>query len=540
MVVGACLALVTAGRASAQARPEPAAIERTIPVLPQSASPLTIRTPVDSARSHLTGSGRFTLGAVNVDGATVFSRKDLTRFYEPYLASEVDGAELNEMAARITDQYRRTGYVLSYAVVPPQNVEAGMVRIAVVEGRIGSVSVSGAGAEQGAIESIAAPLLHDSPLKVSTLERALGLMRDLPGLSVTDVALLRTDAQAGIYALRITVKQDRVRGFVYSDNRGTDSVGRMRFYSSASISSAILQGDEFRVDLFGMPGRRFHYAYGQLFAGVPLGYSGARFSLAASKGDQYLKDERFYGDSTNITAQLTYPMLRSRNLTLMGKVSANDLRSVGDQDHDRRLRDHMRVARLGVEFSNEAKTRFQGELTFSRGLGFGGATRRGDPLASRADAGGKFAKWVFTLQLSRPVSQKVTVRTVASAQYSNGPLLSAEEFSLGGNRIGRAFAFNALTGDRGLGGGAELGYRLSAGKKNRPGIEMFGFLDGGSAIEAKSDSITANRKRSLASTGTGLRFNLAGTAFSIEAGIPIAAKRLDRSPHLFFSTYRAF
>ena len=540
MAVTACFALITASRVSAQARPEPAAIERTIPVLPQSAAPLTIQTPANNVRPHLSAGGRFTLGAVNIDGATVFSRKDLSRFFEPYLASDVDGAKLNEMAARITDQYRRTGYVLSYAVVPPQNVEAGMIRVAVVEGRIGSVSVSGAGAEQGAIESIAAPLLHDSPLKVSTLERALGLMRDLPGLSVTDVALLRTDAQAGLYALRITVKQDRLRGFVYSDNRGTDSVGRMRFYSSASVSSVVLQGDEFRLDLFGMPGRRFHYAYGQLFAGVPLGYSGARLSLAASKGDQYLKDERFDGDSTNVSAQLTYPMLRTRNLTLTGKVSANDLRSVGEQNHDRRLRDHMRVVRLGVEFSNEAKTRFQGELTFSRGLGFGGATRPGDPLASRTDASGKFTKGVLSLQLSRPVSQKVSVRAVASAQYSNEPLLSAEEFSLGGNRIGRAFAFNALTGDRGIGGGAEVGYRLSAGKKNRPGIEMFGFIDGGSAIEAKSDIVTGDRKRSLASTGAGLRFSLAGAAFSVEAGVPIAAKRLDRSPHLFFSTYRAF
>jgi hypothetical protein len=44
----------------------------------------------------------------------------------------------------------------------------------------------------------------------------------------------------------------------------------------------------------------------------------------------------------------------------------------------------------------------------------------------------------------------------------------------------------------------------------------------------------------LASTGAGLRFSLAGASFSIEAGIPVAAKRLDRSPHLFFSTYRAF
>ena len=540
MAVAATLALLTASNAGAESRPEPAAIERTIPVLPHSAAPIDIAAPTGEARPHLLGGGRFTLGAVNIDGATAFSRKDLSRFFEPYLASDVDGSRLNEMAARITDHYRRTGYLLSYAVVPSQSVEAGMVRVAVVEGRIGDVSVTGAGPDEGAIEAIAAPLLQDSPLKASTLERALGLMRDFPGLKVTDVALVRTDAQAGIYALKITLKRDRARAFVYSDNRGTDSVGKMRFYSSASLSSVAVKGDEIRLDLFGMPGRRFHYLYGQLLAGVPLGYSGARLSLSASKGDQYLKDERFDGDSTNFSAQLAYPVLRSRKLTLVGKLSVTDLRSFGREDDARRLRDRMRVARAGVEFGNEAKTRFQGELTLSRGLGFGGMTGVGDPMASRIDASGKFTKATVSFQLSRPLSQKVSARAVAAAQYADRPLLSAEEFSLGGNRIGRAFAFNALTGDSGVGGGAEVSYRLRSARNNRPEIDAFGFIDGGSAIEARSRGVTGNRKRALASAGVGLRFTVAGTAFSIESAIPVAAKGLDRSPRLFFSTYRAF
>jgi hemolysin activation/secretion protein len=535
------LALAGTTQAQAEARPEPAAIERTISIdVPRAQAAPTISTPLADIRSHSVGSGRFTLGAVNIDGATAFSRKELSRYFEPYLASEVDDSKLSEVAARITEHYRQTGYVLSYAVVPSQNVEAGMVRIAVVEGRIGNVTFKGAGTEQGALEAIAAPLLQNAPLRTSTLERVLGLMRDFPGLKVTDVALLRTDVEAGLYALNITVKRDRYHALAYSDNRGTESVGRMRFYSSASMSSLALDGDELRLDLFGMPGRRFHYLYGQLLAGVPLGYSGARLTISASKGDQYLKDERFDGDSTNLSAQLSYPMLRSRKLTLVGKLSVNDWRSLGEDDQTRKLRDRVRVARLGVEFGNEAKTRLQGEFTLSRGLGFGAMTRVGDPLASRTDAGGKFTKAALTLQVSRPLGDRVSIRGVAAAQYSDRPLLSAEEFSLGGNRVGRAFAFNALTGDRGVGAGAEISYRLPSAKKSAAGIELFGFVDGGSAYEAKSAATTSHRRRSLASMGVGTRFSVAGASFSVEAGVPVAAKGLDRSAHLFFSTYRAF
>jgi hemolysin activation/secretion protein len=111
---------------------------------------------------------------------------------------------------------------------------------------------------------------------------------------------------------------------------------------------------------------------------------------------------------------------------------------------------------------------------------------------------------------------------------------------LGGNRIGRAFAFNALTGDRGIGGGAEVSYRLPGAEKGAAGLEVFGFVDGGLAFEAKSAVTTGHRRRSLASVGAGSRFNVAGASFSVEVGVPVAAKGLDRSAHLFFSTYRAF
>ena len=541
LIAGIGLAVIGAAPGRAQSRPEPAAIERTIAIdRPQAQAAPTLSAPAADVRSHSAATGRFTLGAVNIHGATAFSRKELSRYFEPYLASEVDDSKLSEVAARITDHYRQTGYVLSYAVVPPQSVEAGMVRIAVVEGRVGTVTIDGAGVDQRALEAIAAPIMESSPLKTSTLERALGLMRDFPGVKVTDVTLLRTDAEAGIYALKIKVKRDRFHLLTYSDNRGTGSVGRMRLYTSASMSSLAVTGDELRLDLFRMPGRKFHYLYGQLQGGIPLGYSGARLTLSASKGDQYLKDNSFDGDSTNLSAQFSYPMLRGRKLTLLGKVSLNDWRSLGEEDGTRKLRDRLRVARMGLEFGNESKTRFQGEFTLSRGLGFGDTSKVGDPLASRIDAGGKFTKAALTLQVSRPLGGRVSVRGVAAAQYSDRPLLSAEEFALGGNRIGRAFAFNALTGDRGVGGGAELSYKLQSANKGRAGIDLFGFADGGSAYQAKSAATVGDRRRSLASVGVGSRFTVAGTAFSVEAGLPVAAKGLDQSVHLFFSTYRSF
>ena len=526
--------------AAAQTRLEPAAIERTIPgQIPATAdAPGVVFQAREPAHSHATG--RFTLGAVNIDGATVFSKKELSAYFEPLLANDVDASKLSQLADRITERYRQTGYLLSYATVPTQNVQAGMVRLSIVEGRIGNIIVKGAGPDQHAVEAMAAPLLADTPLRASTLERTIGLVRDFPGLRVIDATLARSGADSALYDLKITVARDRARAFTYMDNRGSENTGRLRVFSSASLSSVAIQGDELRLDLFGMPGRRFRYAYGQLHASVPLGPSGWRLAIAASKGDHQLRTVAgAEGDSTNLSAQLSYPVVRSRALTMVTKFSLNDWRSSGEEDHVLKLRDRLRVARLGLEISNESKTRLQGEFSLSRGLGFGKMTEVGDPLASRPDASGRFTKAAFNLQVTRPLSDKMNLKTVLAGQYSDRPLLSAEEFALGGTRIGRAFSFNALTGDGGFGGGAELSYRLPASKRGVSNVELFGFVDGGLVYEAKSAAVT-DRRRSLASAGMGARFRLAGTAFSAEAGIPLAADGERNSVNLFFSTSKSF
>jgi len=521
--------------ASAAASPvEPGAIERTIPVQAQQrAVGPAISVQSNEVRRETADHRRFTLGAVNIDGATVFSRAQLSSYFESYLATEVDQTRLAQMAAVITSQYRRTGYLLSYAMVPQQNVEAGMVRLSVVEGRIGNVQIQGAGAAQSAIESIANPLVKGGPLKSSELERAIGLIRDFPGLTVTDIALMRSDIQGGLYTLKISVVPDRVRAFTYADNRGTGSVGHSRVYNSVAISSLGVQGDELRIDLFAMPGGHSRYLYGQVSAAVPLGRSGMRFQLSGSRGDEYLReDERFEGRSDNVTAQLSYPFLRGRALTMVGLASITDWRSVGSLADSRRLRDRLRVARLGFDFAKEGRTQIQGELLLSRGLGFGGMTHVGDPLASRADASGKFTKAAATLQASRQLGDRVTLRGIAMAQYSDRPLLSAEEFSLGGNRLGRAYRFNALTADRGAGAGLELGYRIG-----KASTELFGFVDGGVALNLKS-SLGPQQSRSLGSAGLGTRFSIAGMTAAVEAGIPLKGEH--HRPRLFVSLLRAF
>ena len=82
-----------------------------------------------------------TISRVVVTGATVYSEADFAPLYADMLGGEVTLAAVYDLARRITAKYGAAGYVLSRAVVPPQNFgqRGAVVRIQVVEGYVDKV-----------------------------------------------------------------------------------------------------------------------------------------------------------------------------------------------------------------------------------------------------------------------------------------------------------------------------------------------------------------------------------------------------------------
>lgn len=83
----------------------------------------------------------FVLKEVVIEGATVFSQAELTKTYKDYIGQKAELGTIQFIAGRITQLYRDRGFFLSRAVVPQQEVEAGRVRIVVVEG-YGATNIS--------------------------------------------------------------------------------------------------------------------------------------------------------------------------------------------------------------------------------------------------------------------------------------------------------------------------------------------------------------------------------------------------------------
>ena len=75
----------------------------------------------------------FRLASVDLEGVASLHADELEPAYAAHVGREVSQADLVAIAAAISETYRRAGFHLSRAVVPPQDLKHGRLRIQVIE-----------------------------------------------------------------------------------------------------------------------------------------------------------------------------------------------------------------------------------------------------------------------------------------------------------------------------------------------------------------------------------------------------------------------
>jgi hemolysin activation/secretion protein len=162
----------------------------------------------------------FVLRAVSVSGASALPPGQLASSYRPYLGRMVSQRDLAAIAQAISDSYRAAGFHLSRAIIPPQDIADGRVRIQVIEGSITEVDLRGDGAEQFGVRPIFNTALAEHPSRLATLERQLLLVNNLPGVRITDSSLEEIGGTSGRFRLVIQLKTWHVYAFTGLDNLG--------------------------------------------------------------------------------------------------------------------------------------------------------------------------------------------------------------------------------------------------------------------------------------------------------------------------------
>ena len=133
--------IVTAAHAAAPGQPNAGSILQQVQPLPAPTytpnSPWLMFDKSDDKEKRLLSNETFMLRGIQITHNTIFDTATLTALVADALGAELSLSQLSELAARLTDYYRSHGYPLARTIIPAQTIEAGVVRLQVIEPRYG-------------------------------------------------------------------------------------------------------------------------------------------------------------------------------------------------------------------------------------------------------------------------------------------------------------------------------------------------------------------------------------------------------------------
>lgn len=502
---------------------------------------------------------QFTLNNLRLDGVTAYKESDLRSVYAGSVGQTISLADLYGIAAALTNKYRNDGYILTQVIVPPQTIEGGNVRLQVVEGYLYSVNVAleeGAPAETEAamnlIRGYASRIPAGYALNIADLERYLLFINDLPGVSARGV-LAPNAANVGAADLNILVQRDPFEAVVGIDNYGTKYLGAIQFSGAAALNSMLGNNERLTAQavLAPDPGQPMELAYFAAGYSQPIGTRGLRLdfdaSYTATEPGYTLDEFDVKGNARFLGIELNYPVIRSRNTNLYTMFSF-DMRDVDTRNNIEDTRtDNIRALRTGMRLEKLDRVFGAGlnvlDLELAHGLDVLGASSKNDPNKSRPDGDPRFTKLNLEVQRLQRLANQWNLLLAARGQLSNGPLLSSEEFGVGGMGYGRGYDPSEIIGDEGIAGKVEVQWNLPGEFGITNSHQLYGFYDAGRVWN--DDPTNAKDKANTAtSAGVGVRAKI-GSSTNIDMTVAVPLDRSvqtmkDQDPRFFMSVSKNF
>lgn len=522
------------------------AVDAMQPVLP----------PLDDrlAGASLASSIKVSVKKFEFEGNHVFSTSQLRKVVARYTGREITSEELEEARVALTRHYVDAGYITSGALLPDQDPTGGVIKFQIVEGRLTAIELRGNFWYRGWWLRNQMRRAAGRPVNFNNLKTGLQLLRQNPTISRVN-AELKPGVRQGESILEVAVKDEQPFrfGFEISNKRPPSvSEGLGELY----LTDLNLTGHNDPLDLrwglirWTMQGA-INYAEFDNITGsyeLPITPWDTTLQVSANKSDTSVIDETFAalginGRSEEFALTLRQPLYKTLNNTVIVSLAADHKRS------ETFLNGRPFTFSLGAldGESNVFATRFAFELVnrsqvhvlalrsqFSQGLYALGSTRA-DPRNAGGTTSGvgsaqgfepeipdsKFFSWLGQAQYVRRIFDTEALRKKpdttgwnllretllvlrVNAQLSDEPLLSLEQFSLGGMQSVRGYRENQLLRDNGFFLSAEVRIPIWLTKDKTPIVSLAPFFDfgGGWNVNKVDDNY-----QTIYSAGLGLLVN---------------------------------
>jgi hemolysin activation/secretion protein len=456
-----------------------------------------------------------------VEGSTVYSPASWASLTDR-VRGRITRAEVEAVRQEILGRYRADGYLLTGVTLADGG--SGRVRFVVTEGHIAEVKLDGDIGPAGTqVLRFLNRLTETRPIDSATLERALLLAQDVPGVSVR--AVLRPSAEApGALTLIAQVQRSPWGATFVADNRGAPFTGPEGALLAIDANSFTEYGERTTVSLF----RTFNNTqmFGQVATEAFIGGSGLKIRLFGGSGTAdpsgALRANRYHGVTTNVGLTASYPVIRARqqSLGIFGTMELLDSEIFTGSPARQASRDNLRILRAGTEYARqdtwlgaERSAVSTASFRVSRGLDAFGASPSNPANVGRQNQVVEFTKVNLELSRTQTLFQpwdgaSLALQATFAAQFSPDILPSAEKFYLGGARINRGYFAGEVTGDKAWATALELqlntGFSLDVlGQPLEVGTTLYTFYDWGEIVE--NQKTDPNRRLHSFGAGTRLR-----------------------------------
>ena len=454
----------------------------------------------------------FRLQKVNMNASVILKQKELDNITSAYLNREVAMKDLQEMTEKINRLYSEKGYMTCRAVLPPQRIHAGEIRVRLIEGKTGKVIVSGnRHTKDGYVKD-------RFSLKSGEIAKTTDLNRELQWFNGTNDAqlrmLLRAGTEPGTTDYEIVVYEPQNQTVtLYVDNGGYETTGTVRegiFYNMRSVSGI---RDSLRANYLHSLGTE-SWALGYT---LPLNRKGMKLDFDYSGNTTDVKKGPF------------------RNWGIKGHAAAASMTLRVPLQIDEHRRHEAGIQFLYQKSQTDIGTKIPGARTDLTN----DSVRRYSPYVSFIHYGKssvlhhKYSVMFTDRKNIEGVSESPqiyqasffwqkryhagqSVQAQLSGQWSWKDLLSSSDrFYIGGANSVRGYEEGFLSGEKGFSG--SLTYNLPLTKKQN--YRFYTFLDYG-MVKGKSTL----EDHILASGGVGLSANFRNLSAGLSVGVPFRRK----------------
>ncbi|MDJ0556661.1 MAG: ShlB/FhaC/HecB family hemolysin secretion/activation protein [Microcoleaceae cyanobacterium MO_207.B10] len=455
-------------------------------------------------------------------GSTILTSEEINQLIGPLEGRVVKLSELRQVADKITEIYLERGYITSRAVLPPQTITEGVVKIQVSEGILGEIQVEGTKRLQNSYIEKRVRLGAGKPLDTAKLENQLRLLRANPLFENVE-ASLRASENPGESVLIVRVTEaDPFEISFSSDNYSPPTVGSERAGATLLHRNLTGRGDFVVASynttrLFDDESDVFDFIYN-----LPINRMNGTVQVRIAPNSNRITQNNFEdfeisGETEVYEFSYRQPLLRNPRAEFAVSVGLSyqrtetflndELFNFAQLDDDNTTSEDdginsTTVIRLGQDYiRRDPQGAWALRSQFNIGTGLFDATERKDP-----EPDGHFFSWLGQVQRVQRLNADHLLIVQGDLQLSSTGLLPYQQFIIGGGLSLRGYRQNVRSGDNGFRFSVEDRFTVYRDQSGLPVVQLTPFIDIGAVWNdgGNPNNEFLPNQRFLAGAGMGL------------------------------------